>query len=436
MANFLRRGGRPSTARAAFALQAWLVLVLLCRADVAPACDANNPQVHSNNHITWCANATFWAQHQADVTPFFDFADQIVPQLTADFGFPVDMNFTIVVNPPNGYASTPTPYGPGVNITGDAFYNEDYGIRGFFGYLLLLHEFVNQWTGLANGGHGGWPTDWWANHRSPFPNAIDSIVLRELGLPALAAVQEKRFSPDGDGPDPQVPMFLDLFRTYGGWPMLQHYFQMIRDDGIHLDFRDPPDFKQQTMFVSGNPSPMLAHYVLAYFNLATQADVRSRFTDAGVGTAPPTWTAPPAFEPYTPNDEAIADIARTHCRLQDADPLQGSVAAARERFALGDVAGASQMVSPAATCSSRCTTECSCDADGDGCVPTYLLPAKAATPTAAAEGGDSEPTSSPMSSLGTDGCGGCTSTSSGGFALAAALWLAGRRWRRRCPSPS
>src|SRR6478735_2491138 len=149
------------------------------QASTVAYCDSKNPQVHSSGKLVWCADAAFWSQHAADVQPYFNWADKILPTLAQDFGLDAPGPFFVVVTKPSGGASTPTPYGPGINITGDAFYNTAYGVKGFWAYLLITHEFVNQWTGLITG--GGWPTDWWANHRSPFPNSMDAYLLAQLG---------------------------------------------------------------------------------------------------------------------------------------------------------------------------------------------------------------------------------------------------------------
>lgn len=359
-----------------------LALWLSLAATPARACDVNTPQVHQSGQLTWCANATFWAAHGAQVQPYFAFVDRIMPQLSQDFGLSSDAQFYIQVMPPVGYFSTPTPFGPGVNITGDAFYNTSYGIPGFYAYVAIVHEFVNQWTDLAMDG-GGWPTDFWANHRSPFPNFVDPIVLHELGLSDVAAAQKARFLPGGDTEDAQVPMFTSLFDDFGGWPLFRSYFKLLQADGVTWQaLRDPPNFRTQTAFVSGNPSPLLANYVVAYFNLAAASDVRPRFDAADVGQKPPNWPSDQSFSTYALDARAIARIATAHCRILAAPAAQQ--ASARASLQLGNYDKVlSDVAASAASNASACTGGCTFA--GGTCVPTYLTPPVApstSTPTA------------------------------------------------------
>src|SRR5579862_848503 len=78
-----------------------------------------------------------------------------------------------------GGAQTPTDCGTfGNSVTYDAFTGSAYNAQYFWGYLLSLHEAINQWTGLAS---GGWPTDWWADHVSAFPNLMDFHIMNLIG---------------------------------------------------------------------------------------------------------------------------------------------------------------------------------------------------------------------------------------------------------------
>ncbi|HEU0201682.1 MAG TPA: hypothetical protein VFR86_14775 [Burkholderiaceae bacterium] len=89
---------------------------------------------------------------------------------------------------PTGGASTGTNFAArGVKVTGDAFFNVytyrdaanvQKQIPGFWGYLLALHQAINVSSGVFS---PGWPTDWWADHRSPFPNLMDIRVMETIG---------------------------------------------------------------------------------------------------------------------------------------------------------------------------------------------------------------------------------------------------------------
>lgn len=427
---------QPHRVHTGLVCAAWLVLAGLAGLRAAHACDAVAPQVHASGQLVWCADPTFWAAHSSDVEPFFAYGDALIPRIQADFGVNTNQIFTIVVNAPNGGASTPTPYGPGVNVTGDAFYNVDYGIAGFYGYLLITHEFVNQWTGLAINS-GGWPTDWWANHRSPFPNAMDPILLGELGQTAAAAAQLARFVPGGDSADVQVPMFTSLFNDFGGWDMLRLYFALLRADGMKWsNLRDPPDYQTQTVFISGNPSALLANYVVAYFNVATRLNVQGRFDAAGVGTKPPSWADSDDWTPYSLDANVIAAVAQAHCRLAASDATMPLVQAGFAALQHGDYQTVLSTVPAAQTCNSNCTQGCSCDSISSSCMPSYLATPSVAVPISAPVPNPTQPVDASGVKTGPALYGGCACNNMGADAaylscLASALgW---RRCRRRAP---
>jgi hypothetical protein len=350
-----------------------MLAFLACALDAAYAraanyCDASHPMVHVSGKLVWCADPTFWAAHAQDVTPFFAYADALLPTLSQDFGVDAPGPFYIVVNQPNGGASTPTPYGPGINITGDAFYNTAYGIRGFYGYVLVTHEFVNQWTGLMGG--SGWPTDWWANHRSPFPNAMDPLIMAQLKQPQAASAQAARFLPGGDSADAQVPMFTALLRDYGGFGLVRRLTDLLHGDAMQWGgLADPPDYTRSTQFISGNPSALRSHYVAAYLSLAARADVTPRLNAAGVGKAPPNWPANgPAFKPYALDPARVANIANAHCGLNAARAQGTDISAALKALQRGNSAAVAPAVT-GASCGAGCPQECGCSSTGACVVP-------------------------------------------------------------------
>jgi len=112
-------------------------------------------------------------------------------------------------------------------VTGDAFTQAPKNpvtgesVQGFWGYLLPLHESINVFTGLLS---SGWPMDWWADHRSPFPNAMDAVFMQSIAdnnalldpatkqsLRASARLQLERFTDPASHTrkyDTEVVMFL------------------------------------------------------------------------------------------------------------------------------------------------------------------------------------------------------------------------------------
>lgn len=333
-------------------------------------CDSTHPAVHVSGNLVWCADPTFWSQHSSQVQPYYSWGDQLIPTIEKNFGLSSSDTFYIVIDAPNGGASTPTPYGPGINITGDAFYDTAYNVYGFWAYLLITHEFINQWTGLVT---AGWPTDWWADHRSPFPNSMDAFVLAQLGQNQAAAAQSARFQPGGDSADPEVVMFNNFMNNYGQWGFVQRLVQYMRGDGMQwTNLRDPPNYNTQTTFVSGNPSALLADYVTAYLSLSAAQDVTAQVSAAGVGQQPPSWPSGTPFTPYTVDGTQVGLIADAHCAV-NAARAQGSANNSRalQLLQIGNYQGALNAVAGGYSCGNGCpTTECGCSSSNT-CVAAF-----------------------------------------------------------------
>jgi len=393
------------------------VALLLASSAPADACDDAAPERYRSAKTIWCVNPGVWSAHQADIEGFFPYGDRVIDKLVELFAVsPTDLPYTVEAMEPNGYAMTPSHYGPGVAVTGDAFYNDFAGVSGFWGYLLVLHEFVNQWTGLVT---GGWPTDWWADHRSPFPNSMDEQILRSLGETGAADAQHARFADPSSGDyDAQVVMFNELFDAHG-FEGLRRTFELVRGDHLSwFDLRDPPAFTEQTPFVSGNPSVLLSNYVGAYLSLGAGEDVTARLLAAGVGARPENWEG--EWQSTAPSSDVVTAIANAHCAIAAADAAGTDVTAAREALIRGDHAGA--QVAAVSDCAQHCPGECACDAAG-ACVAPWTVDPPPPGPVDAGSAGDDDGGASP------GGCGCRTHGSSSSALLVLAALLALRRRR-------
>jgi hypothetical protein len=111
---------------------------------------------------------------------------------------------------------------------------------------------VNLFTGQIVS--GGWPVDWWANHRSPFP-LMTAVEVEYALVPQMAVFHEKQ-----GREDPLVGMFLQLKDQFG-WAMFRKAFQTAIDDGIHWDA------------IGANPSPLRTAYVAAYLQIGAPEDI-------------------------------------------------------------------------------------------------------------------------------------------------------------------
>jgi hypothetical protein len=107
----------------------------------------------------------------------------------------------------------------------------DWGSNQFC-YGIVTHELCNLFTGECVS--AGWPTAWWANHRSPFPTVIANEVMKVL-VPRF-------YRSWGDYNDPLVVMFDQLYRTYRG--MFPRMLQKMRELRISLSGLEDPYLSQ------------------------------------------------------------------------------------------------------------------------------------------------------------------------------------------------
>ena len=121
--------------------------------------------------------------------------------------------------------------------------------------VISAQELVNLFTGSIS---AGWPSDWWANHRSPFPIMVAVEVVRDLGYVQEANEYDKEFESD------QIYVWHRSLRRRHGWDLYRNMFSAMKSDGIRLDRLGP------------NPGKRLTNYVLAYMSLdAVGLDLQS-----------------------------------------------------------------------------------------------------------------------------------------------------------------
>jgi hypothetical protein len=111
---------------------------------------------------------------------------------------------------------------------------------------------INLFTGQVVS--GGWPVDWWANHRSPFP-LMTAVEIEYALVPQMAVFHERQ----GRG-DRLVGMFLQLKDQFG-WAMFRKAFRTAIGDGIKWDA------------LGANPSALRMAYVAAYLQIGAPVDI-------------------------------------------------------------------------------------------------------------------------------------------------------------------
>jgi hypothetical protein len=226
-------------------------------------------QIHTGKHWVWFAGQDQFEKYKQDIEPFYDYADKAFEYLSQAWGLrPSKDKYVLFVWPKTGGGFATGDIGevhsatgnvsPGIGVSYDAFFNVANGIKGYWGYVLITHEMVNLFTGQIVS--GGWPVDWWADHRSPFP-LVTAVQIEYALIPEVAIHHAKQMMQD-----PLCLMFLKLKDQYG-WSLFRRAFKMAIEDGINWDK------------VGENPSKLRTNYVVAYLQMSAPEDLSSYFKD-------------------------------------------------------------------------------------------------------------------------------------------------------------
>jgi hypothetical protein len=311
----------------------------------------------------WCIQSTAPTGQAALPAAFCPYGDKVVTTLETLFNIPAKSTFEFELDTMTGGAHTGTGCANlGDGVTYDAFTGSAYGATGFWGYLLSLHEAINDWTGMAS---GGWPTDWWADHQSAFPNLMDFHVMNTIGvedndqnLIKAAAAQKKRFYPGGDSADAKVVALDNVFALMpggDGYAGFSHMFSLVTADGVRWDGLGVP-----------NPDVKRSEYVVAYMSLAAGQSVLKTLQGPGpngggnICNGTPDGTA--SDKPYTCTEANVDAIATAHCAANANGKRTADMQALR---------GGSYANVPSGPCGATCPSECACDGQSH-CVAPWL----------------------------------------------------------------
>lgn len=311
----------------------------------------------------WCIEDTVPTGQAALPTEFCAYGDKVITTLEDVFDIPAPEVFEFELDAQTGGAHTGTScdhHGDGVAY--DGFSGSAYGAKGFWGYLLALHEAINVWTGMSS---SGWPTDWWADHQSAFPNVMDFHVMDKIGvdnndpnLNKAAAAQKKRFYPGGDSADSKVVALDNVFAAMpngDGFAGFSAMFALQSGDGVRWD----------NLGVA-NPDVKRSEYVVAYMSLAAHQNVlplvQGPGANGGGGICNNTADGNADDKPYTCDAAHIETIATAHCAIA----ANGKPKADLTKLKVGDYANV-----PSGPCGMTCPAECGCDAS-QHCVAAWL----------------------------------------------------------------
>jgi hypothetical protein len=395
-------------------------LVALAYSADAPACSPTQQMVYQSSKTVWCVETSIINKFGAFPQEYFPFGDQVIDEMVTLFDVPANGVYTFEASVETGGAHTGSECcGLGVTVTGDAFYGNAYGVKGFWGYLLSLHETINDWTGQVS---PGWPTDFWADHVSAFPNSMDWRIMSTLGtmqgnagLMAASAAQKMRFYPGGDSADPRVPMFDSIFDLpkmgYPGWART---FALVQKDKLAWD---------SVANGGHNPDLRRTEYVTALVSLGAGQSVLPTLQAAGVANGMSDGVA--GDTPYTGSQADVDAIANAHCAIWAAAAQGTDEGADWQRFRSGDYGS----VTAQGPCGAGCPAECGCKATTNRCVAPWLADTLPGTTTSTGAGGSGGAGGAGGSS-GNGGGGGSGTHSGGGCGCGAAgresgngLWM-------------
>jgi len=352
-------------ARAGFGVAAFLTAWLPATAhaqccpgySLATVCNDSPP-----TKSRWCIQDTVPTGQAALPKAFCAYGDKVISTLEETFNIQAPDIFEFELDTQTGGAHTGTAcnhFGDGAAY--DGFAGNGYQVQGFWGYLLSMHEAINDWTGLSS---SGWPTDWWADHQSAFPNLMDFHIMSTIGaadndmnLTKAAGVQKGRFYPGGDTADPKVVALDNVYQAMpngDGFAGFSHLFALQSADGVKWDNLGVP-----------NPDVKRTEYVVAYMSLAAGKAVLSTLQGPGAnggGGICANKSDPQGDPGYTCDESHIDQIATAHC----------SIAANHKPSAdLQQLRSGNYTSIPSGPCGSSCPSECGCDSSNH-CVAPWL----------------------------------------------------------------
>ncbi len=361
----------------------------------------------------WCIQSTVPTGQAALPAEFCSYGDKVISTLETVFNIQAPSIFEFELDTKTGGAHTGTACnGFGDGAAYDGFTGNAYGVTSFWGYLLSLHEAINDWTGMSS---GGWPTDWWADHQSAFPNLMDFHVMNSIGtantdanLIKASVAQKGRFYPGGDTADPKVVALDNVFMAMpnmDGFAGFSRLFALQSGDGVSWDSLGVP-----------NPDVKRSEYVVAYMSLAAQQAVLKLLQGPGANGGGNICNDTPdgitGDAPYTCSEAHVDAIATAHCSIA----ANGMPATDLKALRSGNYASIAS-----GPCGSTCPAECACDATSH-CVARWLVGAASDGGTEANGGSGSSGASSSTGAsggTGTSGGGGGGGTSSGSSSGAA-----------------
>lgn len=191
---------------------------------------------------------------------------------------------------------------------------------------IMAHELANLFA-AHYGGAGGFPADWWANGRSPFPLYTSCLVMKRLGFLKEAEAIKAR-----NAADPDQLLYWDLDQRYG-FKLFATFLKLLRDDGINLaeiGARWP------------SPDKLRSTYTIAYLSLAAERNLAALVQKYGIGKKPKDWEKRHpeiSFAEYVVSPKDVAQVVKARKSLfgKDARPEDDGLRQAYRKGAYEEV---------------------------------------------------------------------------------------------------
>jgi hypothetical protein len=251
-------------------------------------------EIYRSAHWIWFANATIYSQYRAYIDPLLNWPETSYGQIGGWLGLNLPPGSfdggrrAIYVDSNPGYFGWTSNGNIGIGFQVFKDFPD-------WPWVVIPQETTNMFTG--EGVTGGWPTDWWADGRSPFP--------------AMVAVQVEKAYNDSyfaghdaaDSQDPQYVMFRDQLLGKFGWPLFQTAFTLMIMNGVNLA-NIHSEFESSNWY---NLHYLKSQTVAYYLSRAVGIDLSAILNQGKVGTAPPNWTG--SFANYQINLSSVLPTA-------------------------------------------------------------------------------------------------------------------------------
>ncbi len=236
-----------------------LAIVVMCAACMQPAVEAPPAILFAID--SGFGEESNWVGEHLEAS-----ADVLVRLMASPEVAPPGRIEVVLVNDPEGdHHGWATP--EAIGYVGDRFPKETPYV------WILTHELTNLFA-AHYGGHGGFPSDWWSNGRSPFPAYLSGLVLLEVGCTEAA-----EWLRSSSASEPDHVLFWTLHERFG-FELFAETLRLLRRDGLDLGEIEPP---------WPAPNATRTAYTVAYLSTAAGENLTATITASGVGRKPVDW---------------------------------------------------------------------------------------------------------------------------------------------------